>query len=204
MERRSVEAIRSNGSGGVCGLKRLVMVAEQGKQWLGYFDNDAVVHGPNGSPTPTSEYEHSSVSATVKKIFNLSSPSLTKREAWAGTFEGILQTRTKPRTDYPEQLPNPVKIRQGDANEDAKVSEFQQVLIQLAAVLKGDNILTSYQGKIGKEMTVREGKEYMEDAAKHFFESGSAAKPMGVGEEQTVKMRPSLSPKSLKPQNQNP
>ncbi|KAL2535920.1 Non-specific phospholipase C2 [Forsythia ovata] len=169
-----------------------------------WIEKGTVVHGPNGSPTPTSEYEHSSVPATVRKIFNLSSPSLTKREAWAGTFEGILQTRTEPRTDCPKQLPNPVKIRQGDANEDAKLSEFQQELIQLAAVLKGENILTSYPGKIGKEMTVREGKEYMEDAVKRFFESGSAAELMGVGEEHIVKMRPSLSTRSSKPQNQNP
>ncbi|CAI9785777.1 unnamed protein product [Fraxinus pennsylvanica] len=169
-----------------------------------WIQKGTVVHGPNGSPTPTSEYEHSSIPATVRKIFNLSSPSLTKREAWAGTFEAILQTRSKPRTDCPERLPNPVKIRQGDANEDAKVSEFQQELIQLAAVMKGDDILISYPGKIGKEMTVREGKEYMEDAVKRFFESGSAAKLMGVDEEQIIKMRPSLSTRSSNPETRNP
>lgn len=65
------------------------------------IDGDAVVHGPNGSPFPTSEYEHSSIPATVKKMFNLSSPFLTKRDEWAGTFEGIVQTRTQPRTDCP-------------------------------------------------------------------------------------------------------
>lgn len=61
----------------------------------------AVVHGPNGSPFATSEFEHSSIPATVKKLFNLSAPFLTKRDAWAGTFEGIVQTRTTPRTDCP-------------------------------------------------------------------------------------------------------
>lgn len=61
----------------------------------------AVVHGPNGSPFPTSEYEHSSIPATVKKIFDLPSPFLTKRDAWAGTFEQILQIRKEPRTDCP-------------------------------------------------------------------------------------------------------
>lgn len=60
-----------------------------------------VVHGPNGVPMSTSEYEHSSIPATVKKIFNLQAPFLTKRDAWAGTFDGILQTRTEPRTDCP-------------------------------------------------------------------------------------------------------
>lgn len=60
----------------------------------------AVLHGPNGSPFPTSEFEHSSIPATVRKIFNLSAP-LTRRDEWAGTFEGIVQTRTEPRTDCP-------------------------------------------------------------------------------------------------------
>ena len=64
----------------------------------------AVIHGPNGVPTATSEYEHSSITATLKKLFDLPSPYLTKRDAWAGTFEGIVQTRTTPRTDCPSEL----------------------------------------------------------------------------------------------------
>lgn len=58
----------------------------------------AVLHGPSG-PYPNSEYEHSSIPATVKKIFNLNQ-FLTKRDAWAGTFETVI-TRTTPRTDCP-------------------------------------------------------------------------------------------------------
>jgi phospholipase C len=60
-----------------------------------------VLHAPSG-PYPTSEFEHSSIAATVKKIFNLKE-FLTKRDAWAGTFEGIL-TRTSPRVDCPGKL----------------------------------------------------------------------------------------------------
>lgn len=59
---------------------------------------NAVLHGPSG-PYPSSEFEHSSIPATVKKIFNLKE-FLTKRDAWAGTFEGVL-SRTSPRTDCP-------------------------------------------------------------------------------------------------------
>ncbi|XP_060197228.1 non-specific phospholipase C2 [Lycium barbarum] len=161
-----------------------------------WIQKGTVVHGPNGSPFPTSEYEHSSIAATVKKIFNLPSPFLTKRDAWAGTFEHILQTRKDPRTDCPEKLPTPTKIRKGEANEDANISEFQQELVQLAAVLKGDHLLTSYPEKIGKGMTVRQGKAYMEDAVKRFFEAGFAAKKIGVDEEQIVQMRPSLTTRS--------
>lgn len=89
----------------------------------------------------------------------------------------------------------PVKIRKGEAKEEAKLSEFQQELMQLAAVLKGHNTLTSYP-EIGKDMTVKEGKEYMEDAVKRFFEAGLYAKRMGVDEEQIVQMRPSLTTRS--------
>ena len=57
-----------------------------------------VVHEPSG-PQPTSQYEHSSIPATLKKIFNLKD-FLTKRDAWAGTFEDVLN-RSAPRTDCP-------------------------------------------------------------------------------------------------------
>lgn len=60
--------------------------------------NSAVIHGPSG-PFPTSEFEHSSIPATVKKIFNLPE-FLTKRDEWAGTFD-IVINRTTPRTDCP-------------------------------------------------------------------------------------------------------
>lgn len=100
------------------------------------------------------------------------------------------------RTLSTEKLPTPTKIRKGEANEDKNISEFQEELVQLAAVLKGDHLLTSYPEKIGKGMTVREGKAYMEDAVKRFFEAGLAAKKIGVDEEQIVQMRPSLTTRS--------
>lgn len=96
-------------------------------------------------------------------------------------------------------LPDPVKIREGDAKEDAPLSEFQQEMLQLAAVLKGEDILTSYPKKIGKQMTVKQGTAYMENAVKTFLEAGYAAKKMGVNEEQIVKMMPSLSTRLSNP-----
>ncbi|KAF2605602.1 hypothetical protein F2Q70_00027930 [Brassica cretica] len=158
-----------------------------------WIEKGTVVHGPNGSPFPSSEYEHSSIPATVKKLFNLSTPFLTKRDEWAGTFENILQIRKEPRTDCPETLPEPVKIRMTEANENAKLSEFQQELVQLAAVLKGDDVLTTYPKEIGKGMTVIQGKMYMEDAVKRFLEAGRLALDMGANKEELVHMKPSLT-----------
>ena len=63
-----------------------------------------VISGPKG-PTPNSEFEHSSIPATIKKMFNLSSNFLTHRDAWAGTFEEIVRELTSPRTDCPGIFP---------------------------------------------------------------------------------------------------
>ena len=60
----------------------------------------SVISAPEG-PTPNSEFEHSSVPATIKKMFNLSSNFLTHRDAWAGTFEQVVGELTSPRTDCP-------------------------------------------------------------------------------------------------------
>lgn len=60
----------------------------------------AVISGPKG-PAPNSEFEHSSIPATIKKIFNLKSNFLTHRDAWAGTFEEVVTGLTSPRTDCP-------------------------------------------------------------------------------------------------------
>jgi phospholipase C len=163
-----------------------------------WIDKGTVVHAPTG-PTPTSQYEHSSIPATVKKIFNLPQDFLTKRDAWAGTFEGVVQGRTEPRTDCPEQLPTPTRIRQTEADEEAKLSEFQQEIIQLASVLNGDHQLASLQDRIRDEMNVREGIDYMKAAVKRYFEAGASARRMGVDGEQIVKMRPSLTTRIQRP-----
>ena len=63
-----------------------------------------VISGPKG-PTPNSEFEHSSIPATIKKMFDLSSNFLTHRDAWAGTFEAVVGELTSPRTDCPGIFP---------------------------------------------------------------------------------------------------
>jgi len=160
-----------------------------------WIDKGTVVHEPNG-PYPSSQFEHSSIAATVKKLFNLKSDFLTKRDAWAGTFEDVVQKRSSPRTDCPGTLPNPPKIRQSGANEEAKLSDFQKELVQLAAILNGDYTLKSYPDEIGKKMNVREGKKYMGDSVRRFFEAGRLAKSLGADDHEIVKMRPSLTTRS--------
>ncbi|KAG0498900.1 hypothetical protein HPP92_003591 [Vanilla planifolia] len=110
-----------------------------------WIEKGTVVHGPNGSPTPTSEYEHSLNTSYGEENFNLPSPYLTKRDAWAGTFDAhIAKPEPEPRTNCPMQLPIPVKIRKSEANEQVGLSEFQQELVQLASVINGDHLLKNF------------------------------------------------------------
>lgn len=55
------------------------------------------------APTNSSKYELTSIIATMKKIFNLPN-FLTKRDAWAATFEDVLSLDV-PRGDCPLVLP---------------------------------------------------------------------------------------------------
>ncbi|KAJ6676472.1 hypothetical protein OIU85_009726 [Salix viminalis] len=119
-----------------------------------WIKKGTVISSPEG-PTPSSEFEHSSVPATIKKMFNLSSNFLTHRDAWAGTFEGVVGELTSPRTDCPVTLPDVAPLRRTEAREDGSLSEFQSELVQLAAVLNGDHFLSSFPDEISKKMNVK-------------------------------------------------
>ena len=83
-------------------------------------------------------------------------------------------------------------LRPFGAREDAKLSEFQIELIQLASQLNGDHVLNSYPD-IGRNMTVSEASDYAEDAVNRFIEAGKAAIRAGADESAIVTMRPSLT-----------
>eukprot|EP00939_MAST-03C_sp_MAST-3C-sp1_P001220 g1220.t1 len=55
-------------------------------------------------PFPTSEYELSSIPATLRKLFPELGDPLTKRDAWASTFEHVLSL-AESRDDCPTTLP---------------------------------------------------------------------------------------------------
>lgn len=66
-----------------------------------WINKGTVIHAP-----PQAHYEHSSVPATLKKLFNLPH-FLTRRDAWAATFDHVVNQRDTPRTDCPTSLPVP-------------------------------------------------------------------------------------------------
>jgi len=157
-----------------------------------WIDKGTVIHEPSG-PTPDSQFEHSSIPATIKKLFNLKSNFLTKRDAWAGTFEKYFKLRKTPRDDCPETLPEvTISLRPHGPKEDERLSEFQVELIQLASQLVGDYVLNTYPN-MGKSMTVREANRYAETAVERFLEAGRAALRAGANESAIITMRPSLT-----------
>uniref|UniRef100_K7KL69 Uncharacterized protein n=1 Tax=Glycine max TaxID=3847 RepID=K7KL69_SOYBN len=66
-----------------------------------WIKKGTVISGAKG-PAENSEFEHSSIPATIKKMFNLSANFLTHRDAWAGTFEHVVGDLSSPRTDCPD------------------------------------------------------------------------------------------------------
>ncbi|OWM83219.1 hypothetical protein CDL15_Pgr012700 [Punica granatum] len=113
-----------------------------------WIEPGTVLHEPTG-PYPTSQFEHSSIAATVKKIFNLKD-FLTKRDEWAVT------------------LAEPVKMRESGPNEEASLNDFQEQLVQMAATLNGDHKKDTYPHKMVENITVSAAVEYIEGAFKMF------------------------------------
>jgi len=105
-----------------------------------WINKGLVVHDPIG-PTPTSKFEHSSIVATLKNLFDLPN-FLTKRDAWSGTFEKILDERSSPRNDCPFDLPTPPSslLKQSNAEKESKqpLNDLQIGLTYLASALNGD------------------------------------------------------------------
>ena len=79
-----------------------------------------VVHAPGtagtaAGPAPDSEFEATSTIGTVRKLLGLGGAPLSAREAWAGTFEGLLQGDARtggPQTDCLPKLPEPPAHRE--------------------------------------------------------------------------------------------
>ncbi|XP_061340202.1 non-specific phospholipase C6 isoform X2 [Gastrolobium bilobum] len=154
-----------------------------------------VMSGAKG-PAENSEYEHSSIPATIKKMFNLSSNFLTHRDAWAGTFEHVVGDLSSPRTDCPVTLPDVTPLRSSEAKEDAALSEFQSEVVQLAAVLNGDHFLSSFPDEMSKKMNVKEAHEYVRGAVSRFIRASKEAIKLGADESAIVDMRSSLTTRS--------
>jgi len=73
-----------------------------------WINKGLLIHQPTGvqAPTPYSQFDATSIIATVNKIFAINPPKTTNRTKWAGTFDDLFLQRTTARTDCPMTLPN--------------------------------------------------------------------------------------------------
>lgn len=76
-------------------------------------------------------------------------------------------------------LAEPVKLREGGPQEDAKLSEFQEELVQMAATLNGDHKKDIYPNKLVEGMKVSDAVKYVEDAFRTFLDECEKAKQRG-------------------------
>jgi len=106
-------------------------------------------------PTNTSQFSHSSVPSTLKNLFNLSTPFLTKRDAWATPFDSLFFQRTTPRTDCPTSIPTPprkFKSAERKAIEHLQpLNDFQRTLIEVANSLSGSFVSPRDASKLETE-----------------------------------------------------
>lgn len=97
-----------------------------------------------------------------------------------------------------------MKLRNVEANDRRQISEFQEELVQLAAVLKGDVKKEIYPKKLVEKMSVVEAASYCENALKSFFNECEKAKENGADESQVVvcgKNNQILQPSNSKPKS---
>lgn len=88
-------------------------------------------------------------------------------------------------------MPEPVKMRQTAALEEAGLSEFQRELVQLGAVLKGDcRNRDIYHDKLGEDMTVAEAAAYVQEAFKTFLAEADKCQKNGADGSHVVVVKP--------------
>ena len=108
-----------------------------------WIDRGTIISAPSDSqkPFPSSEFDLTSIPATVRKIFKLQSPCLTARSCWVATFDDEVLKRQTPRGDCPESAPDaPSKFM--DREETARmkataINDLQADYLELAASLRG-------------------------------------------------------------------
>ncbi|KAJ3092429.1 hypothetical protein HK102_007440 [Quaeritorhiza haematococci] len=98
-------------------------------------------------PFPNSQYEHSSIPATLLKLWDIKAPTasgfLTKRDEWASTFEWLFKTREYPRQDCPWHLPDPIPL---DAPESETASASSEETLVGTSTQMGEELSGPFAG----------------------------------------------------------
>jgi len=109
-----------------------------------WINKGTIVHEPSNA-----HYEHSSIPATLKKMFS-TKDFLTARDAWAATFESVFMERDSPRTDCPTKLPSPPHL---GFSTDSSLTDLQESYLALASAINGgvdewQDIKTEFAGAL--------------------------------------------------------
>lgn len=89
-----------------------------------------------------------------------------------------------------ETLPEPAKLREGESKEESMLSEFQEELVHMAAILCGDHRDKSIPHKLVENMNVSDGADYVKNAFKRFLDECEKARRNNV-DESTICIPPS-------------
>ncbi|KAI5066230.1 hypothetical protein GOP47_0018854 [Adiantum capillus-veneris] len=155
-----------------------------------WINKKTIIHTPSG-PMASSQFEHSSIPATVKKLFNLNSDFLTKRDAWAATFETVVASRSTPRKDCPLTLPEITKDGAADMEQnESKLNEFQEDLVRLSTHFNGETEKADELINKG----IEECGKYTEKALSFYLSKCNEAKESGGDPSSIVCIKPSSSP----------
>lgn len=126
-----------------------------------YINAGTVIHSPEEKP----EYCHSSIPATLRALFAPNEPFLTKRDAWAATFDELL-TRDTPRSDCPQTMPQAPLHRElfdyvPELDGKRPLTGLQKFFIAMAANGIDDDTMTD---DVMAKMTEGEGSRYVINA----------------------------------------
>lgn len=105
-----------------------------------WIKKGTLIKAPKASQKPfsTSQWDLSSIPATMNKMFSLGD-FLTKRDTWAATFENLFETLDEPRQDCPATLPYVPPSTQEDVDRFLTVplDDHQLRVIANLCVLNG-------------------------------------------------------------------
>jgi phospholipase C len=134
-----------------------------------WIKKGTIIHEPvNGT-----HYEHSSVVATVRKMLVPDQPYLTKRDAWAQTFEWLVDTVDSPRTDCPTELPEAPLQREQYSNVlpqrsemgQKPVTDLHKTFIKMVGALANGGMIT----ETGDGMTEEQGAHFVKERINDFL-----------------------------------
>lgn len=89
-------------------------------------------------PFADSEYDATSILATARRLLGMPREPLTKRDAWAATFDHVISTTF--RDDAPMAMPDPPKPAPADLHREAElpINGLQAELMHNLALLRGE------------------------------------------------------------------